>query len=57
MVSKKGSSPPFLYAEKIALTWFLLDTFTHLTIELGYVYLTLNGTAEMSDSIMGGKYS
>lgn len=30
-----------------------MDAITHLTIELGYVYLTLTCTANMSDTFIG----
>ena len=43
----------FNLQEKVALVWFLLDAFTHLTIELGYVVLALTTTAERSDTYMG----
>lgn len=44
---------PFTFAEKLSLVWFVLDAFTHLTIELGYVYLALGETARKSDTYLG----
>lgn len=43
----------FTFPEKLALVWFFIDAFTHLTIEAGYVYLALTETALKSDSKMG----
>ena len=37
----------------ITTTWFVIDGMTHLTIELGYVFLALGMTAQKSDSFMG----
>ena len=39
--------------ETVTLLWFLIDAFTHLSIELGYVWLALGKTAKYSDSFMG----
>ena len=33
--------------------WFVIDAFTHLSIELGYVLVALGPTARRSDSLMG----
>ena len=43
----------FTFAEKLALVWFLIDAFTHLSIELGYVYLALTTTAAKTDNYLG----
>lgn len=53
IMTDKKSSKPFSFAEKITIVWFLIDAFTHLTIELGYVYLALGETARKSDSYLG----
>jgi hypothetical protein len=34
----------FSFQEKLALVWFFIDAFTHLTIEAGYVWLALTTT-------------
>jgi hypothetical protein len=54
-MSKHSSSQskPFTFAEKLALVWFLIDAFTHLSIELGYVYLAMTTTAAKTDSFLG----
>ena len=41
------------YADTVSLVWFLLDCFTHLTIELGYVYLALTTTAAKTPTFLG----
>eukprot|EP01038_Epipyxis_sp_PR26KG_P005197 gene5197-7234_t len=48
------SKPKFrlTFPEKITLGWFILDAFTHLTIELGYVYLALTSTAAKTDNFL-----
>lgn len=33
--------------------WFIIDGFTHLSIELGYVLVALGPMARKSDSLMG----
>jgi hypothetical protein len=43
----------FSFKEYVMLCWFILDAFTHLTIELGYVYLALTTTAQKSDTFLG----
>lgn len=35
---------------QIALAWFIIDAFTHLSLELSYVLLALGPTAARSDS-------
>jgi hypothetical protein len=50
---KKKSTLPFTFAEKLTLVWFLIDAFTHLSIELGYVYLALTTTAKKTDTYLG----
>ena len=52
-MGKKANLSNFTFAEYIALIWFSLDAFTHLTIELGYVYLALTSTAKYSDTYLG----
>lgn len=37
---------------QITLVWFILDAFTHLSIEAGYVFLALGPTANQSSSYM-----
>jgi hypothetical protein len=44
---------PFTFAEKLCLVWFLIDAFTHLSIELGYVYLAMTTTAQKADNYLG----
>ena len=44
---------PFSFAEKICLIWFVIDAFTHLSIELGYVFLALTSTAKRADNYLG----
>jgi hypothetical protein len=51
MASK--SLRPFTFAETLAFVWYIIDAQTHLTIELGYVYLALTTTAQKSDSFLG----
>jgi len=41
------------FQDIVCLVWFLIDAFTHLSIELGYVVLALTNTAEKSDSVLG----
>ena len=41
------------FSEKLCFIWFVLDAFTHLTIELGYVCLALSKTAEKTDNFLG----
>jgi hypothetical protein len=54
MNSKKNvTTSPFTFAEKLALFWFLIDAFTHLSIELGYVWLAFTTTAKKADNYMG----
>jgi hypothetical protein len=48
-----SKSIQLVFSEQVCLVWFIIDAFTHLTIELGYVYLALTDTAEKSDSFMG----
>lgn len=36
---------------QVALVWFIIDAFTHLSLELSYVLLALGPTAEKSDSM------
>ena len=48
--SKKGA---FTFAEWLSVVWFGIDAFTHLSIELGYVYLALTTTAAKSDTFLG----
>ncbi len=48
-----GSIKPFTFGEKLCLIWFLIDAFTHLSIELGYVYLALTTTAKKTDNYLG----
>jgi hypothetical protein len=50
---KKVSTSPYTFAEKLALFWFLIDAFTHLSIELGYVWLAFTTTARKADNYMG----
>ena len=49
-VTQKLNSLPF--ADKVTLGWFVIDAFTHLTIEFGYLYLALTTTAKESSSFM-----
>ena len=49
----KDKTIKFSFQEWIALVWFLIDTTTHLTIELGYVILALTSTARKTDSYLG----
>jgi len=41
------------FKEKLALLWFSIDAFTHLTIEAGYLWLALTTTAIKTDTWMG----
>lgn len=41
------------FHEKVAFVWFVIDSFTHLSIELGYVWLALTTTAAKSDTYLG----
>jgi hypothetical protein len=41
------------FADFLTISWFIIDAFTHMTIEAGYVYLGLTVTAAKSDSFMG----
>ncbi|RYY73888.1 hypothetical protein EON63_19875 [archaeon] len=50
---KMGTSKPYTFTEKLTLVWFILDAFTHLSIELGYVVLALGETANKSDTYLG----
>jgi hypothetical protein len=43
----------FSFIEWITLFWFIIDAFTHLTIELGYVVLALTETAAKSRNYLG----
>lgn len=43
----------FTFQEKLALIWYIVDANTHLTIELGYVWLALTTTAQKTDSYLG----
>jgi hypothetical protein len=52
-VKGKPSSGKLTLQEKVTFIWFLLDVITHLTIELGYVWVALGETAEKSDTYMG----
>lgn len=52
-MEEKKITRGYTIAEKVSLLWFSIDAFTHLTIELGYVYLALGETARRSDSAMG----
>lgn len=52
-MSKSVTKSRFTFQEKVALVWFIIDAFTHLTIELGYVYLALTTTANKSDTYLG----
>ena len=49
----KTISKGFTFAEKLALIWFGIDAFTHLSIELGYVILAFTTTAKKSDTYLG----
>ena len=51
--AKAASSKGFTLSEQLRLLWFAIDALTHLTIELGYVWLALTTTAAKSDSYMG----
>jgi hypothetical protein len=42
----------FSLGDKVTFVWFCIDAFTHLTIELGYLYLALTTTAKESDSFL-----
>jgi len=44
---------PYTFSEKIRMSWFAIDALTHLTIELGYVWLALTTTAAKTDTYMG----
>lgn len=48
-----GKVRPFTFQEQLALIWYIIDANTHLTIELGYVWLALTSTAKKSDSFLG----
>jgi hypothetical protein len=39
-LSPKVAGRPFAWHDKVALVWFLLDAFTHLSIEFMYTYVT-----------------
>lgn len=41
------------YHEAVILVWYILDAITHLTIELGYVFLALTSTANHTDNFLG----
>lgn len=43
----------FKIEDIVALLWFLIDFITHLTIELGFVYVSLTTTALKSNTFMG----
>ena len=43
----------FSFRDRITLIWFLVDAFTHLTIELGFVYVALTSTAVKADNLLG----
>lgn len=43
----------FTFPEVVTLVWFGIDAFTHLSIELGYVFLALTTTAAKSDTYLG----
>lgn len=51
--NEKVASKPFSFAELLSLVWFVIDAQTHLTIELGYVWLALTETAAKSDTFLG----
>jgi hypothetical protein len=53
MENQNNLSKRYSFAEKITLVWFLIDAFTHLTIEFGYVVLALGETAKKSDTYLG----
>ena len=50
---KNRATATLSFIDKVTLVWFLIDAFTHLTIELGYVYLALNSTASKTDNFLG----
>lgn len=52
-MSKRQEKKKFTFAEKLAFVWFLIDAFTHLSIELGYVYLAFTTTAQKTDNYLG----
>lgn len=41
------------FADLLAIGWYAIDAFTHLSIELGYLVLALTSTPAKSDSFMG----
>lgn len=52
-IQKDKSISSFTFADKLCLIWFVIDAFTHLSIELGYVCLALTTTAQKTDSYLG----
>ena len=52
-IHSKFESKSFSFSEKIRLIWFGIDSLTHLTIELAYVFLALTTTAAKSDTFFG----
>ena len=52
-MSKIGNKSRLTFSEKVALVWFIIDSFTHLSIELGYVCLALTTTAAKSYTFLG----
>lgn len=52
-MSKISKKSRLTFNEKVAFVWFVIDSFTHLSIELGYVYLALTETAARSNSYLG----
>lgn len=41
------------FHDKVTICWYVIDAFTHLSIELGYLILALTSTAEKSDTHLG----
>ncbi len=52
-MAKGNQKVRFTFPEIVTIIWFLIDAFTHLTIELGYVYLALTSTAAKSNTFLG----
>ena len=46
-VVKMSLSVSFSFQEKLAMLWFFIDGFTHLTIEAGYLWLALTTTGKL----------
>lgn len=40
-IKSKTSASAFSFPDQVAFVWFVLDAFTHLTIEAAYVYVTM----------------